>query len=178
MHFFYCVGQYDMLPHPQWQTSKYWNVSKSERDFYFVKYLLFPWTVDFLIYIKVAFTVFSYLFDRNNWHTKLVKFCPKTSNAEFVLNPKGKICGLKYLFFNNSTYRRPIWKLSIVTNTLVHNLKIHLIFFLFLKQTFLSFLRKITLKCSNFQKYKKELQNKHDLNQTLRLKIHLPNYFA
>ena len=122
--------------------------------------------------------IFSYLFDRNNWHTKLVKFCPKTSNAEFVLNPKGKICGLKYLFFNNSTYRRPIWKLSIVTNTLVHDLKIHLIFFLFLKQTFLSFLRKITIKYSNFQKYKKELQNKHDLNQTLRLKIHLPNYFA
>ena len=92
MHFFYCVGQYDMLPHPQWQTSKYWNVSKSERDFYFVKYLLFPWTVDFLIYIKVAF---SYLFDRNNWHSKLVQFCPKTSNSEFVLNLTGSICKLK-----------------------------------------------------------------------------------
>ena len=98
MHFFYCVGQYDMLPHPQWQTSKYWNVSKSERDFYLDKYLLFPWTVDFLIYIKVAFTIFSYLFDRNNLHIlKIGKFCPKTSNSEFVLNLKGKISGLRYL---------------------------------------------------------------------------------
>ena len=113
---FYCVGQYDMLPHPQWQTSKYWNVSKSERDFYLDKYLLFPWTVDFLIYIKVAFTVLSYL---GIWPKQLTLkigiMLSKNLKFRVGFEPEGHNMWTEII--NSLTvYRRPIWKLIMCCN--------------------------------------------------------------